>query len=502
MIGETAVRPNGSAVPGAMPPRPVRSARRRRRAILAGVFILVIAAAAAAWLVAKRTAAAPDYTTAAAARGDFAQTVTASGTVTAQDTIAVGTQVSGSLQEIYVDFNSRVRRGQVLAKIDPSEFQAQLNQSRAALAQSRAQADAARQSVSGANFNVRAASAVVSSALAAVEKARAELSLAQETVRRDRALLTHGYIAQSQYDADNASAVSAAAALRSAQAVVEQNTAQGLQSVSGATQSASTAQAAGAAVQAAQANVAQDEVNLQRSVIRSPVDGTVVARNVSVGQTVAASFQTPTLFTIARDLKKMEVDIAVGEPDIGNVQAGDPVAFTVLAYPNRTFRGIVSQVRVNPTTVSNVVTYTVIVHVNNNDNKLLPGMTANATITVAQMKNALVVPLQALAYRPVQARQARVQRRQTPSPSSPWGAASASGAIVAGDKGVVFVLREGKARAVPVRVELVNGMQAAVTPLHGRIASGEGLIVSDGSMRSQRPAAVNNPTAGLGRMIR
>ncbi len=173
-------------------------------------------------------------------------------------------------------------------------------------------------------------------------------------------------------------------------------------------------QAAQAGVAAAQAQVEQDELNIQRAVITSPVDGTVIARDVSVGQTVAASLQTPTLFSIAQNLHKMEVDINVGEPDIGNVRPGDAVSFSVLAYPNQTFTGTVSQVRVNPTTVNNVVTYTVITLVNNPNNALLPGMTANATIEVKTAKNALVVPTQALSFRPTGTSQrtiARTRRR-------------------------------------------------------------------------------------------
>ena len=144
----------------------------------------------------------------------------------------------------------------------------------------------------------------------------------------------------------------------------------------------------------------QAQLNLQKTIVTSPVDGTVVARNVAVGTTVAASFQTPTLFSIAQDLSKMEVDLAVGEPDIGNVKPGESVDFGVLAYPNQTFRGVVSQVRINPVTTQNVVTYTTVVLVDNRAGKLLPGMTANAAIHVAKASNALVVPVAAFAYRP------------------------------------------------------------------------------------------------------
>ncbi len=178
-----------------------------------------------------------------------------------------------------------------------------------------------------------------------------------------------------------------------------------------------------ASTQAAQANVAaaaavvrQDELNLQHAIITSPVDGTVVARDVSVGQTVAASLQTPTLFSIAQNLAKMEVDINVGEPDIGNVKPGEAVSFSVLAYPNEVFHGTVSQVRINPQTLNNVVTYDVVVFAENAGGKLLPGMTANATIDVANVANALTVPLDAI--------------RSAAAATTPWGNVSGSGGAV------------------------------------------------------------------------
>ncbi len=189
--------------------------------------------------------------------------------------------------------------------------------------------------------------------------------------------------------------------------------------------SADTAQAAQAQVAAAQVMVQQDQLNLDRSVITSPVDGTVIARDVSVGQTVAASLQTPTLFTIAQNLQKMEVDISVGEPDIGNVRPGDVVNFNVLAFPTQTFKGVVSQVRVDPNTVNNVVTYTVITLVNNPGNQLLPGMTANATIVVKTAHDELIVPTQALSFRPSTTGTHTGTHSGTGS-KGPWGRTTAS----------------------------------------------------------------------------
>lgn len=503
--------PDGKAIKETASLPPLHKPRARVRPWVVALAALVVVAAAVAAFLLLRRGSAETYVTAPATVQDLTQNVTASGTVNAQNTILVGTQVSGTIQSLYADFNSRVRKGQVLARLDPSQFQAQVAQARGAYAQAQAQAGAASANATGAQFSVNASNQLVASADANVRKAQSELALAQRTVARDKALLSQGYVAQSQYDADYATLVSAQSTLRSAQALALQNRAQSSQSVSGALSSSGSAQAAAAAVQAARASVAQAQLNLDRTVIASPVDGTVVARNVSVGQTVAASFQTPTLFTIAQDLKKMEVDIAVGEPDIGNVRRGETVSFSVLAYPNDTFKGTVSQVRVNPTTVQNVVTYTVIVLVDNANGKLLPGMTANASIAVATAKRALTIPLQALSYRP----SSFVRTRRSPGPSaagtaapsgagstSPWGqtGSGAAGAVVAGTRGLIFVLRDNKPQAVGVRIDLVSGMQAAVTPLRGTLKAGD-IVITGASNARTRTANTNNPAAGLGRMV-
>ena len=500
----TLTMPDGKTAVEA-PARSRAQGRTRLWMLLAGIVLLAAAAIAAVLLV--RRGGTPKYVTQTAALQDLTQSVTASGTVNAQNTILVGTQVSGTIQAIYVDFNSRVHRGEVLARLDPSQFQAQLAQAQGALSQAQAQAGSASANAAGAQFSVAAADQLVASADANVRKARSDLGLAQRTVARDKQLLAHGYVPQSQYDADSNALAGAQAQLRSAQASALQTRAQSSQSRSAALSSGGSAQAAAASMHAARASVEQAQLNLSRTVITSPVDGTVVARNVSVGQTVAASFQTPTLFTIAQDLKKMEVDISVGEPDIGNVRAGEPVSFTVLAYPNQTFNGTVSQVRVNPTTVQNVVTYTVIVLVDNAQGKLLPGMTANASIAVATAKHALTIPLQALSYRPAQGAAPRRSARpassgaSSASRTSPWGqtGSGAAGAVISGQRGTLFVLRDGKPQPVAVRVDLVSGMQAAVTPVRGTLKSGDSVIVGDGSNRT-RTAVTGNPAAGL-RMV-
>jgi HlyD family secretion protein len=483
--------------------------------LIASLAVLLIAALTLGSLLMTRSKADAAYITQPAARQDLSSSVTASGTVNPQNTVNVGTQVSGTISAIYADYNTKVHQGQVLAKIDTSQMQAQLAQAQAALAQAQAQAAAQQQSAGGAQANVsvqqatsaaqsenaQAAQAAISTADANVTKAQNALQLAQQTLSRDRTLLSQGYIAQSQYDTDQSAYVAAQSALQSAQAAVTQAKAQAASSASqaqaGAAQnavtaaqagaSADTAQAAQAAVAAAQAQVQQDQLNMQRAVITSPVDGVVIARDVNVGQTVAASLQTPTLFSIAQNLHKMEVDINVGEPDIGNVRQGEDVSFSVLAYPNQTFHGKVSQVRVNPTTVNNVVTYDVITLVDNPQDKLLPGMTANATINVQTVKNALVVPVQALSFRPSGITFTPKHSRSASTKSgSPWGqtSAAATGAAAAGQNGVIFVERDGKPAPLRVNVQLTNGTLAAVTPLRGTLAPGDQVITGQAGQSS------------------
>lgn len=483
---------------------------RRLRAI--GTFAprwLVVAAACAlvalalAIGTAVRARSAVQYETAPVTQQTLTQSVTASGTVNPQNNISVGTQVSGTISAIYVDFNSKVKKGQVLARLDPGTFQAQLDQARSSLAQAQAQAAQAQATAGGAASgvdvsaaNAQAGQASVVAAQANIGKLQAALTLAEKTQARDSALLSQGYVAQSVVDTDRSNAAQATADLAAAQAAVAQAQAQARAASATTAQSGSTAQAQAAAAQAAQsaigsaqAVVDQDQLNLSHSVITSPVNGTVVAREVSVGQTVAASLQTPTLFAIAQDLGKMEVDINVAEPDIGNVKRGDGVNFGVLAYPNRTFRGTVSQVRINPQTVNNVVTYDVVVLVDNRDGALLPGMTANASIGVASQKNALVVPLAALQWNP---RASSANASGAAAAQSPWGAvqgnAAASSAITAGSSGAIFAQRDGKLARIPVSVALATTTQAAVTPVApAQLLPGD-LVVTASKGNAQRGA--------------
>jgi HlyD family secretion protein len=286
--------------------------------------------------------------------------------------------------------------------------------------------------------------------------------------------------------------------------------------VTGATAQASvgTAQAQAAAIGIQEAQVKTAEYDLAHTTITSPVNGTVIVRNVALGETVASSFSTPVLFTIAQDLSKMEVDLAVGEPDIGAVKNGDPVTFTVLAYP-QTFSGTVAQVRQNPTVVSNVVTYDTVVIVNNKAGLLRPGMTANALIQTQSVSGALIVPIAALEYRPSAATKSTYHLAASAgyAPAHPHGAGTvgtATGsqfgatmgagatALPAGSHGRIFVKRAGTLVAVPVQVVLTSGTQVAVKPLSGTLQLNDAVVTADTVGAAPRTSAVTQAAPSFG----
>jgi HlyD family secretion protein len=294
----------------------------------------VLAAAAGAFLIlGGRTKAEPKYRTAKVELGDITQTVAATGTLSAVTTVKVGSVVSGNVAALHADFNKQVKRGDLLAELDPVPFQERVAQSRAAL-----------------------------------EKAKVEARNSEISLRRQKALWDQQLAAQADLDQAQANFDSAAAA-----------------------------------VNQAKASLAQAETDLRNSRIVAPIDGVVVDRQYDVGQPVAASFQAPTLFTIAQDLTKMQVSADVSESDIGLCKVGQPVRFTVDAYPEQTFRGKIAQIRLNATVNQNVVTYPVIIEVANPDLALRPSMTANVSIDVATVHEVLRVPNSALRFRPQEA---------------------------------------------------------------------------------------------------
>jgi HlyD family secretion protein len=317
--------------------------RRPRAAALAA---LGAAAAALGWGLfgGDGHAAPPEYATEAIDRGPIVATVTATGVVEPVTTVQVGTYASGPIREIFVDFNSLVKKGQRVAKIDPAPFEMKVRQAEANLANARAK----------------------------VEKSKADLGMKALTLGRSRQLREQDYLAQGGLD----EAASAEAQARAQLALDEAGVAQ------------------------AEAALAEARIDLDYTDITSPVDGVVISRNVDVGQTVAASFQTPTLFEIAEDLAKMRVRASVSESDIGNVAEGQSASFGVDAWPGKSFAGRVVQVRNAPVSIQNVVTYDVLIEVDNSSLELKPGMTATAAITTARRDDALRVPLRALRFRP------------------------------------------------------------------------------------------------------
>lgn len=324
----------------------------KKKTLIILAAIIALSAIVTYFVIARKS---PDetYRTAKIERGTIVSAVSSTGTLAAVVTVQVGTQVSGTIQKLYVDFNTPVKKGQVIAQIDPSLFNAQVEQTRG-------------------NFL---------NAQANVLKAQADLTDAKRTLERNRQLLKDGIVAQADFDTADARFQAAAATVKAAQASVTQT----------------------------RGAFSQAQTNLHYATIKSPVDGIVVSRNVDVGQTVAASFQTPTLFTIAQDLTKMEIDTSVDEADISRVKVGQPVSFTVDAYPEGRFTGKVTQVRNAPVVTQNVVTYVVVVGVDNKDMKLKPGMTANVSIETAKKDNVLKIPSAALRFKPKSAKEAKTK---------------------------------------------------------------------------------------------
>ncbi len=343
----------------------------------------------------------PEYRTDPVTRGNIQQAITATGTVNAVTTVLVGTQVSGTIKTLFADFNSHVKKGQVIAQIDPSTFESQVQQAQANLLLAQAN----------------------------LEKATTAVVDTKRTFERNRELFAKNLIPRSDLDTSETNYESAKAQVNASKAQVEQ----------------------------AKAALDYTKQNLSYTKIVSPVDGIVISRSVDVGQTVAASFQTPTLFTIAQDLTKMQIDTNVAESDIGVVKMGQDVDFTVDAFPDTTFKGKVWQIRKAPITVQNVVTYDVVVQVNNKDFKLMPGMTANVSVIITTRENVLRITNAALRF------------RMSDRP--------AGGPAAAGEKKgpAIWILEDNKPRRVPVSPGISDGTYTEVTA--GDLKEGQQVIV-------------------------
>lgn len=369
------------------------------------------------------------YRSQPAEKGDISQTVSANGTINPVTLVSVGTQVSGTVKKLYVDFNSKVEKGQVLLELDDALLAAQQKQSEAN-----------------------------------VQSAEASLELATANEARMRSLFALEYVSKQELDSAVQTKKSAQAQLKLSRATVE-----------------------------------KDRANLAYSVIRSPVSGVVVDRSVDVGQTVAASLQTPTLFKIAQDLSKMQIDANFAEADIGNIRIDQVVRFTVDAFPNRNFKGVVKLIRLNPTTVSNVVTYDAVINVDNPDQVLLPGMTAYVSIAVAERKDVLLVPNASLRFKPANAEMQKSPTNQSQNPIVNSGSdAQKSGGGRPGDlpggakpkrdtfSGKVYVLENGKPKPISVTLGITDNRNTEITG--GELKAGDQVVIGE-AQTTDKPAS-------------
>jgi len=402
--------------------------------ILATVMIAI--AIALGYFFYKRT---PEisYKTAKIERGTIVSTVAATGNLSAVTTVQVGTQVSGTIQKLHVDYNSRVKKGQAIAEIDPALFNASVEQS---------------------NGNHM-------SAEANLQKARVALADAERTFNRNKKLLNDGIISQGDYDTSETALQLSKAAVKAAEGTVAQT----------------------------RGSLMQARTNLRYSIIRSPVDGVVISRAIDVGQTVAASFSTPTLFTIAQDLTKMQIEVSVDEADISRILLRQKAGFTVDSYPEQTFHGKVIQIRSAPVITQNVVTYVVVVSVDNSDLKLKPGMTANVSIEVAKKNDVLKLPPAALRFKPKTEGDetgGNVKGARTEEPSKrPDGSGKGKGGGLK-----VYLLKDGKPFASQVKTGIANN--SSIELLESDLKEGDEVIIGQSGGDTRKKSGTSRSPMG------
>ena len=466
----------------------VASINARRRTWTRWLAVAIIAGLAAGgyagyrtWLMASGT---PTYRTSVVERGAVVATVSATGNLNAVITVLVGSQVSGTIKELEADFNTIVRRGQVIARIDPALFEAAVNQARADVEAGRsnvlnqeAQVEQARTNLENARAGHAEAKAQTAKALVGVVDAQRTLTRQTELFRRDLVAAADRDSAQTANDAARAQHESAQAHERALAGAIRTAEAQ-LRVQEAALQTARNQ------VRQKEAALAQAQINLDHTTIRSPVDGVVVNRAVDVGQTVAATLQAPTLFTIAQDLTKMQVETSVDEAEIGRILAETPVTFTVDAFSGETFMGQVSQIRKAPQITQNVVTYTVVVTVANPTGKLLPGMTASVRFVTAQKPDVLKVPNAALRFRPPDAAASAppgaVAPERPPADKAPGARASVVGRVW-------VVGPENRPIPIPVTLGITDGTWTEV--VGGELRVGQAVLVG----LEAEPAVTTSP---------
>jgi HlyD family secretion protein len=411
-------------------------------AVAAVAASLLAAAGAWSWLAGSAPKSEYKLETARAERGRIVAKVTASGTLSAIVTVQVGSQVSGRVAALHADFNSRVKKGDLIAKIDPQMFQASADQA-------------------GANL---------AAAQGNLAKARAQAADALRQAQRAQALAEQKLVAQADADTAQSNADALAAGVQAAEGQVAQ----------------------------ARAALSQAMVNLAYTDIRSPTSGVVISRNVDVGQTVAASLQAPTIFVIAEDLAKMQVDTSVAEADVGRLKDGTAASFTVDAYPSEIFRGTVRQIRNSPQTVQNVVTYDAVIDVANPDLKLKPGMTANVTFVYAEKDDVLKVPNAALRFKPPAGLLGEGAARGGSGAAGARPDAARAGARPEGARGpetpdrrTVWILKDGKPSPIRIRTGISDG--SATEVLEGDLQAGGEVVTDSVGPPSGMAAAMRRP---------
>ena len=372
----------------------------RRYYIAIGLLGLALLLSGAFFVFDGDSTPAKKFQTAKIERGSITKSVSASGRLNPVVTVEVGSEISGQVSELLVDFNSEVKSGQVIARIDPERFEAEVLKSTAELSVAKAVIATKRAAVDQALANLANAKSVLTALKADVERSGVSRSDLKLDYDRKTKLLERGVVAVSQVDKSKAAWASSVAQEKASKAqVLAQQSAVAARDAQLSMARAEVKQAL-ASVEQKKATLNIAKVELKNTYIRSPVDGVVIGKDIDIGQTVAASFQAPTLFTIARDLRKMQVETSIDEADIGQITSGQIASFTVDSFPSRTFIGTVNQVRKKSQEIQNVITYTVVIDTNNNDLRLLPGMTANVEIKVSDRKDILKIPGAALRFTP------------------------------------------------------------------------------------------------------
>ncbi|HNS09648.1 MAG TPA: efflux RND transporter periplasmic adaptor subunit [Candidatus Ozemobacteraceae bacterium] len=370
-----------------------------KKLIIAVILCAILIAGGIGWHFLRPSSQSREYSTEAVTRGHIRTTISSSGSLAALTTVEIGSQVSGNILKIYADFNDEVKAGQLIAELEASSFEAQLQQAKANLENAVSSELATLAQMKNLEASRLTAQADIQASLANVRKAEVAVEEAERNYRRIQELFDRKLISASERDSAKTALDSQKASLDSTKAQSQASKVKELAIKAQFEALEAERKGAQARIRQMEAQLSVSKINLDRTKIYSPIDGVVISREVDEGQTVAASLQAPKLFVIAQDLKKMQIDTAVDETDIGVVAHGQPVTFTVDAYKDRTFKGVVDQVRLSPTENSNVVTYSVMVRVENDDLLLKPGMTANAEILVGERQNVLRLPAKALYFK-------------------------------------------------------------------------------------------------------